>query len=194
MTVRRSLLTDRRGVTATEFALLAPVFFMFLIGLLDLGQTIYGQTVLNGAVAQAARSSSLETADTTAADAEVASLVKKVLPGATITSKRTNYYDFTDVGRPEKWNDANDDGTCDNGESYVDENGNGHWDDDVGRDGNGSANDVVVYSVTASFDPLFKIPYLPEMWARRQLSASTVTKNQPFANQDGYGSNSGTCS
>lgn len=187
------LAVDSRGVTAVEFALLAPVFFMFLIGLMDLGQSIYGQVVLNGAVAKAARSSSLETADTTQADAQVSSLVGKVLPGAAITSKRENYYDFNDVGRPEKWNDANNDGTCDNGESYVDENGNGNWDEDIGREGNGSANDVVVYTVTASFDPLFKVPFLPEVWSRRKLTASTVTKNQPFANQDGYGSNSGTC-
>lgn len=187
------LASDRCGVTATEFALLAPVFFMFLIGLLDLGQSIYGQVVLNGAVAKAARSSSLETANTAAADAEVASLIEKVLPGATITSKRESYYDFNDVGRAEKWNDANNDGTCSNGEAYVDENGNGQWDSDIGVSGNGGADDVVVYTVTARFDPLFKIPFVPDMWLPRKLTASTVTKNQPFANQDNYGSNSGTC-
>lgn len=188
-----ALLSDRRGVTATEFALLAPVFFMFLIGLLDLGQSIYGQVVLNGAVAKAARSSSLETANTATADAEVASIVDKVLPGAKVTSTRKSYYDFNDVGRAEKWNDANNDGSCDNGENYVDENGNGQWDSDIGVGGNGGADDVVVYTVTATFDPLFKVPFVPEMWKTRKLTASTVTKNQPFANQDKYGSNSGTC-
>lgn len=187
------LADDRRGVTAIEFALLAPVLFMFLIGLLDMGQSIYGQVVLNGAVAKAARSSSLETANTTAADTEVASLVGKVLPGAKITSTRKSYYDFNDVGRAEKWNDANNDGTCSNGEAFVDENGNGQWDSDIGVGGNGGANDVVVYTVSATFDPLFKIPFIPQLWAARKLTASTVTKNQPFANQDGYGSNSGTC-
>ncbi|MDE2561303.1 MAG: pilus assembly protein [Sphingomonadales bacterium] len=166
---------------------------MFLIGLLDMGQSIYGQVVLDGAVAKAARSSSLETANTAAADAEVATLVGKVLPGAQIASKRESYYDFGDVGRPEKWNDANNDGTCSNGEVYVDENGNGQWDSDIGVSGNGGANDVVVYTVTATYDPLFKVPFIPQLWSARKLTASTITKNQPFANQDGYGSNSGTC-
>lgn len=189
----RSLSVDRRGVTAIEFALLAPVFFMFLFGLLDMGQSIYGQVVLDGAVAKAARASSLETADTAASDAQVASLVAKVLPGAQISSKRESYYDFGDVGRPEKWNDANGDGTCTSGEVYVDENGNGQWDSDIGVSGNGGANDVVVYTVTATYDPLFKVPYIPSLWSKRKLTASTITKNQPFANQDGYGSNSGTC-
>jgi hypothetical protein len=116
-----------------------------------------------------------------------------VFPNATYASQRTSYYDFADIGRPERWNDANNNGTCDNNEGYVDENDNGDWDEDIGLDGNGGANDVVVYSVTASYEPVFKVPFLPEKWNMRSVTGSAVKKNQPFADQREYGSAAGVC-
>lgn len=189
----RRLPGDCRAVSATEFALIAPVFLTLLIGILDVGQMGYGNAVLNGAVQKAARDSALETSNTDSADAMVKQIVDPVFPNATYTSQRTSYYDFSDIGRPERWNDANNNGTCDNNEGYVDENGNGDWDEDIGLDGNGGANDVVVYSVTASYEPVFKVPFLPEKWNMRSVTGSAVKKNQPFADQREYGSAAGVC-
>lgn len=188
-----ALKRDQRGVSALEFALVSPLFLTLLIGVFDIGQMAYGTAMLNGAVQKAARDSSLESANTATADSMVSEMVAPVLPGATFTSKRTSYYDFADIGRPEKWNDANNDGTCNSGELYVDEIENGRWDQDVGASGNGGANDVVVYSVSVTYDPTFKIPFLPEQWATRTLKSTAIKKNQPFANQKAYGSNSGMC-
>lgn len=190
----RTLARDNRAAAATEFALIAPVFFLLLSEVFNLGQMVYGRVVLDGAVQQAARGSSLETANTSAADAMVASLVRGVLPGATVTGSRKSYYDFADIARAERWSDSNNNGRCDNGEAYVDENRNGIWDNDVGVSGNGGAGDVVIYSVSVTYDPLFRIPFAPSSWGRTTLQASTVRKNQPYARQNGYGSGSGTCS
>ena len=184
---------DQRGVSATEFALIAPVFLTLLLGILDIGQMGYGNAVLNGAVQKSARDSALEGANTDAADAVVKRIVDPVFPGATYTSKRTSYYDFADIGRPERWNDGNNNGTCDNNEAYVDENGNGGWDADIGVEGNGGANDVVVYSVTATYEPVFKVPFIPARWNARSVTGSAVKKNQPFADQQEYGTAAGTC-
>lgn len=189
----RCLWQSRDGVSATEFALIAPVFLTLLLGILDIGQMGYGNAVLNGAVQKAARDSALETGDTAAADALVQQIVAPVFPGATYTSSRTSYYDFADIGRAERWNDANNNGTCDNSEAYVDENENGAWDADIGLDGNGGANDVVVYSVTASYQPVFRVPFLPEKWRTRSVTGSAIKKNQPFADQREYGSAAGIC-
>ncbi len=189
----RCLWQSRDGVSATEFALIAPVFLTLLLGILDIGQMGYGNAVLNGAVQKAARDSALETGDTAAADALVQQIVAPVFPGATYTSSRTSYYDFADIGRAERWNDANNNGTCDNNEAYVDENENGAWDADIGLDGNGGANDVVVYSVTASYQPVFRVPFLPEKWRTRSVTGSAIKKNQPFADQREYGSAAGVC-
>lgn len=190
----RRLAGECRAAAAVEFALIAPVFFLLLCGVFNVGQMVYGRVVLNGAVQQAARGSSLETANTSAADAMVANLVKGILPGATVAGSRKSYFDFADIARAERWSDTNNNGRCDNGEAYVDENRNGAWDNDVGVSGNGGAGDVVIYSVSVTYDPLFRVPLAPASWSRATLQASTVRKNQPYAKQSGYGSGSGTCS
>ncbi|MEO9462977.1 MAG: TadE/TadG family type IV pilus assembly protein [Marinomonas sp.] len=188
-----ALRDDEQGTTIMEFGLMATVFVTLLLGLFDLGQLAYTQSVLNGAVQTAARSSSLESGNTTNADAEVTSIVSLVAPGATVATSRVSYYDFDDIERAESWNDSDGSGVCDNGESYSDENGNGQWDEDIGTDGNGGASDVVIYAVTVSYKPLFPNPFVPGGSKNRNLTASTVKKNQPFADQPGYGATAGTC-
>ncbi|MWV28656.1 TadE/TadG family type IV pilus assembly protein [Aurantiacibacter rhizosphaerae] len=185
---------DESGVTVVEFALIAPTFLLLLMGTLDIGQMVYAQSVLNGAVQVAARDASLEGGDTDAADALVLERVKGIMPGVELKTSRTSYYDFADIERAEQWNDADDNGICDDGEAYVDENRNGQWDDDIGVSGNGGANDVVIYSVEATYEPMIKVPFLKKAWQSRTLSTSALKKNQPFANQSGYSSQAGTCS
>ena len=180
-------------MAAIEFAIVAPVFLTMLIGIFDIGQMAYGRSVLSGAAQNAARSSALETANTTRADEAIREKVAPILPGAEVSSTRVSYYDFSDIGRAERWNDADSDGTCDDGEIYVDENGSGGWDADIGVIGNGGASDVVVYTVTATYTPVFKVPFAPESWNERRLTVSLVRKNQPFADQEEYGSEAGVC-
>jgi Flp pilus assembly protein TadG len=187
------LLHDERGTTVLEFGLLATVFITLLLGLFDIGQMVYVKSILTGATQEAARSSSLETGDTAAADALVSERVSAVAPGARVTTSRVSYYDFNDIGRPEAWNDEDGDGTCSDGESYSDENGNGQWDADIGASGNGGASDVVLYDVEVAYKPLFPNPFLPGGAKERDLSSSAVKKNQPFADQERYGSAAGTC-
>lgn len=191
---RRDLSHNEEGVTVVEFALIAPTFLLLLMGTLDIGQMVYAQSVLNGAVQSAARDASLEGGDTDAADALVLDRVEGIMPGVVLNTSRRSYYDFADIDRPEQWNDADDNGICNDGEAYTDENRNGQWDDEIGVDGNGGANDVVIYTVRASYDPIFRVPFMPEAWETRTLESSAIKKNQPFADQSNYSSNAGTCS
>ncbi len=192
-TLLRRIRRDESGTTVMEFGLMVTVFMTLLLGLFDLGQLAYTQAILNGAVQEAARTSSLETGDIAVADARITEMVQLSAPGVTVTTDRKSYYDFADVERAESWNDADNSGVCDNGETYTDENGNGQWDEDIGESGNGSAGDVVVYTVTASYDPLFPNPFLSWGSDQRTVTASAVKKNQPFADQSGYGSEAGSC-
>lgn len=189
----RALQQDEQGTTVMEFGLMATVFVTLLLGLFDLGQLAYTQSVLNGAVQTAARSSSLESGNTSTADVEVQDIVRLTAPDAVVTTSRVSYFDFDDIERAESWNDSDSSGICDNGESYSDENGNGQWDEDIGSDGNGGASDVVVYTVSVSYDPLFPNPFIPGGSDKRTLTSSTVKKNQPFADQTSYGATAGTC-
>lgn len=188
-----SVLREQAGSVVVEFAIILPIFLLLIIGCLDLGQMAYAVGVLDGAVEKAARDSTLESGDTSAADAKVSDIILKVLPGATVSSTRKSYFEFSDIDRPERWNDANNDGTCSTGETYVDENNDGIWNEEIGRDGNGGANDVVMYKVTVRYDPVFAMPLVPLSWNQRKISSLAVRRNQPFALQDGYGSGSGTC-
>lgn len=181
------------GVTVVEFALIAPTFLLLLLGTLDIGQMVYAQSVLNGAVQSAARDASLEGGDTAAADEMVLARVGSIMPGVELDTERRSYYDFADIDRPEQWNDSDDNGICNDGETYTDENGNGQWDDEVGVSGNGGANDVVIYTVRATYEPIFKVPFMPEAWESRTLESSAIKKNQPFADQAEYSSAAGAC-
>ncbi len=189
----RGLLADESGTTVMEFGLMITVFMTLMLGLFDLGQLAYTQAILNGAVQEAARTSSLEGGNTTTADSRVRELIRVSAPDATIATTRVSYFDFADIDRPESWNDADNDGLCNNSEAYTDENGNGQWDEDIGEDGNGGAGDVVIYTVTATYAPLFPIPFYPGGSDNRSVTSSAVKKNQPFADQTGYGSDAGNC-
>lgn len=189
----RHLRDDTRGATVMEFGILATTFVMLLMGLFDVGQTAYTKAVLNGAVQQAARVSGLETGDTAAADAFVTKAVQSIAPGATVTASRVSYFDYADLGRAESFNDENSNGTCDDEEEYTDENDNGHWDADIGSAGNGHASDVVIYTVEVKYTSSFASAVLPYSMGQRTLTARTVKKNQPYADQPGYGSEAGTC-
>lgn len=193
MTLRRRFLAARDGATVIEFALVAPVFLLMVCGVFDLGQMLYARALLSGAMEQSARASAVEDADTSTLDAQVKAAVRPIIPAATFTFTRTAYNDFTDVGRAEKFTDTNADGTCDNKEAYIDENGNGHWDADIGETGNGSADDIILYVATATYTPFFYVPLLPSSANAVTITGKTVRKNQPFTAQTDYSTTTGTC-
>ena len=51
----RRLARGREGATAVEFALVAPVLFMLLLGLMDIGKAFWIQSALDFAVQETAR-------------------------------------------------------------------------------------------------------------------------------------------
>jgi len=189
----RRLIRDDRGVAITEFGIIAPVFLLFVMVVFDLAHMAYARSIFEGAVEKAARMSSLEVGDPDAADAMVEELIKPVLPGVELDPSRVSYYDVGDIQRPEEFDDDNDDNICNNGETYFDENGSGEWEADIGVEGNGGSNDVVVYSVSATYKPVFVVPFLPKAWSERKLQATTVKTNQPFGNQPPLSRTTKTC-
>jgi Flp pilus assembly protein TadG len=55
------LLRDGRGVSALEFAVLMPMFFSLVLGLMQFGQMMWTQSALQHAVEMAARCASVNT-------------------------------------------------------------------------------------------------------------------------------------
>lgn len=180
------LLREERGATLPEFAMILPTFLLLLVGIFDIGQTIYVRSVLQGAVQQAGRNAGLESGLTnlTAIDNYVRNQMEPVaISNATFNFQRKNYYTFSDVGRPEDFTDTNNNDVYDTNECFVDENGNSQWDDDVGKGGLGGANDVVLYTATVNYDRIFPLWKLINDDEQMSLSATTILRNQPFGSQ-----------
>lgn len=173
---------DETGVSAVEFALIAPVLLMMLMGLFDFGYNMYTDALLEGSIQKAARDSTIEGADAKSGqlDEQVTEMVHAIAPGATLKFERLSYSSFGDVNQPEDYDDVNDDGVCDAGESFEDANGNGTWDADRGRTGQGAARDAVLYQVTITYPRPFPVAQLIGLDPTMTMQAHTVLRNQPY--------------
>lgn len=184
----RRLGADRRAATIVEFAIIMPVLLMLLLGSLEFGLNVYVRAVLEGAMQQAGRNSSLQSAQSgqSAIDAFVAARVRAILPGATVSFTRKNYSTFSRVGRPEDFTDINANGVYEPTECFQDGNGNGIWDAAMSRQGIGGANDVVEYTATVDYPSLIPGAAALGIAATTSIKATTILRNQPFATQPGW--------
>ncbi|MDP3551361.1 MAG: pilus assembly protein [Novosphingobium sp.] len=185
MTIAQALTTLRDaddGAAVVEFALIAPTLALVLMGLFDMGYTVYANTMLQGALQRAARAATVEGAGSNLAsiDSKVKDEVLDVVPDASLTFTRKSYANFSDVGVPEDFTDANDSGVCDDGEAYEDANGNGTWDQDRGAAGLGGARDAVLYTVSMSYARKFPMASLIGLSETVTNKATTVLRNQPY--------------
>lgn len=183
------LARDAKGVTVVEFAMVAPVMGLLLLGAFDVGHTLYMRSTLQGILQKAARDatleSGLETATQTTLDDKVRNQVRALANNATITFSRRYYRSFTNAAAAqfEPFTDTNKNGTCNAGEPYQDNNNNGRWDATGGNDGAGGAKDAVLYTVTVSYPRFFPIYRMVGGSSTTVLTASTVLRNQPYGDQ-----------
>lgn len=186
----RRLPRDEQGTTLVEFAIVAPVLLLMIMGFFDLTHRAYVQTVLQGAVEEAGRSSTLQTGtvDLEALDAKVEEQVRPTIgSAASFSSRRVSYSNFSDIGEAEIYRDnkpAN--GRYDVGECFEDMNRNGRWDDSRGAEGSqGGAQDVAVYETSVTYPRLFPMAGMLGWSTTQTVTGSTVLRNQPWAAQNG---------
>lgn len=180
----RALVHNRAGATAVEFALILPVLLTLVLGTFELGLAQYMRSVLEGAMQQAGRNSSLQsgTSSQSQIDSYVRAQIQAVFPGARVEFARSNYTTFSDVSAPEDFTDANTNGRYDSGECFVDKNGNRRWDADGGVSGLGGANDVVLYTATVTYDSTLPVTGFG-LSPVQTLKSSTTLRNQPYSSQ-----------
>lgn len=181
----KRLKDDDHGVTAVEFALVTPVFLMLLLGAFEFGQAVYIRGVLQGAVQDAGRDAGLESGVSTvdAIDTLVRQQVAAIAPRGSVLTTRKNYRSFLDVGKPEDFTDANGNQAYDLGECFTDANGNERWDADRSQSGQGGADDVVVYTATLTYKRIVPLYNFMGWSDTGSASATTVLRNQPYADQ-----------
>lgn len=177
---------DTTGITVVEFAVVAPVLLLLILGMGDLGFQVYATANLEGSLQRAAREATLEKGFSIQdqIDQSVKEQVKRVLPAADVSITRRNYKKFADIVTPEIFTDNNGDGICNDGEPFEDINANGVWDMDRGSDGLGGARDAVLFTATASYSRMFPLAnFVPGIEREVQLVATTVLRNQPYNEQ-----------
>ncbi len=182
----KSLQRDERGAYLLELAMILPAFLMLMMGIFDIGFQMYAKSVLAGAVDQASRASTLEANNLsqTSVDQEVRDAVGDVANYASLSFARANYRNFSDVAQPEPFTDGNGNGVRNPGECFEDSNGNNQWDADRGGNGQGGADDVVIYRVTMTYNRLFPLWRMLDETQSENIVVTTVLRNQPFTTQN----------
>jgi Flp pilus assembly protein TadG len=196
---RLTLLRDTRGATMVEFAFVAPVMIMVMMGLSDLLYQTYARSILNGALQKAARDGTIQGAAEQAdvIDLRVMDVMGRLIgtttqscattpAPATWCATRTSYTSFAQAG-PEPYNDENNDNIRQSTECYSDVNNNGKWDatPGPGADGQGGASDVTVYTMRITYTRIFPVSSLFGWPTTQTIVGSTLLKNQPYQTQTG---------
>ena len=179
------------GATAVEFALISPVLFLLVMGIVEAGMIMSAKNTLESATYIASRTGKTGYVETNQTQEEtiMAALVDRAslfldtdyvsIDAMTVETK--TYASFDEIGDPEPFIDGNDNGIRDDGESFTDINGNGVWDEDRGGSGFGGANQIVVYTITYPW-PLFT-PLVGNFIGTNgiiTLSSRAVVMNEPY--------------
>jgi hypothetical protein len=192
------VLGDRRGVSALEFAILAPIVLVVTTAFFE-GFALHAAAIaLEQGAAAAARAGAtgrgdratlvreVVTAHVCPPDGAVCYLSDSALPpgdDGVASPLRISFRAFGDprvIDLPEPFADvAPPNGRRDVGEIFVDINGNGVWDRDLGAAGLGGPGDFVAYEVAMLQPvrhPLLRAALGPEIERRVQFTV----RNEPF--------------
>lgn len=172
----------RDGSTIVEFALVAPVFLVLVLGAFELCLILFTSGSLQSAVTAASRYG--VTGQSAGGDrlGEITRILRArtfgLIDVAAADIETLVYPTFTGIGQPEPFTDANGNGVRDPGEPFVDANGNGVWDADIGAAGLGGPGDIVLYRVTyrSRLVNSFVSPLLGDL----NYTASIAVRNEPF--------------
>lgn len=186
MHMLRRLWRAEDGVSAIEFAIIAPVLLLLMFGIVEFATIMLLANIMENATSISSRLGktgyvvSGKSREDTIRDSVIARAGGLIDPSQlAITSK---YYEqFDEIGDAEPWNDANHNGIAEAGE-YNDINGNGQWDADMGLAGYGNAEDIVVYTIRYPWRVM--TPIMRELIADGNgdfpVTAHAVVKNEPY--------------
>ncbi len=194
------LTNDKRGATILEFAFVAPVLLLFLVGGTELGYKAYIRSVTNGVLERAARLATAGNLNDTQIDAFIRDQLSVIASGndtaTAVKITKLNYFNFSNVGAGEKiTGDTAPVGTYNSTDCYEDRNNNGVFDaTSGGAAGVGGADDIVFYEVEVTVPRILPFEGIVSMinpntdfknnTANTEIVyARTILRNQPFATQ-----------
>jgi len=177
---------NEEGITSIEFALIAPVFLLMVMGIIEFSMIMFTSVVMESATNTTARlgktgyipaGSTRQQEIINNVDAKTAGL----LDPAKITISTEVYSNFNNVGQPEPCiSPATPPCPGTPGVNFVDINGNGKWDSDMGAAGLGNPGDVVVYTVSYPWSIVTPI-VSAIIGSTFMITARTVVRNEPYS-------------
>lgn len=184
---RISWMVSQEGVTAIEFAIVAPVLCLLVFGIIEfslimlVGNIMESATVISSRLGKTGYTDVGVTREDTILNSVKSHAGVLIDPSLlTVTSKF--YKTFNTINDPEPYVDKNGNSTYDSGEPFTDVNGNGKWDADMGTAGYGGPEDVVVYSV--SYPWPISTPIIRDLIGDGHgnfvITSHAVVKNEPY--------------
>lgn len=174
------------GVAAIEFAAVAPVLLLLIMGIIEFSLIMLASNVLESATNLSSRLSKTGFADAgVTREQTIINAVKaqagSLLDSTKLTISSKYYQQFDQINDPEPWTDKNSNGTWDAGEPYTDINGNGKWDADMGVAGYGGPGDIVVFTV--SYPWSIATPIISDLVGTNgayTITSHAVVRNEPY--------------
>ncbi len=184
--ILQKMLRHEEGVTALEFAIIAPVFMLLLFGIVEFALIMTVYNVMEGATAISSRLGKTGyTADGITRQQTIINAITdragSLIDAQKLTVNTKFYKQFDQINDPEPYSDSNGNGSYDSGETYTDINGNSQWDIDMGASGYGSAGDIVVYEV--NYPWIISVPLISRLVGTNGIYTITthaVVKNEPY--------------
>lgn len=181
----RAFWREADGVTALEFAMIAPVFLLIITGILEFSMIMFTTTVMESATNSTSRmgKTGYNTPGVTRQDTIINSIKSRtagLLDPTKITITSKVYSDFASVGKPEPCiSPVTPPCPGTSGINFTDINGNGSWDSDMASVGLGDEGDVVVYSVTYPW-PIMSPLMVPMLGSIYNITVRAVVRNEPY--------------
>lgn len=183
----RGLLHREDGATLVEFAISVPILAVAVIGILELSMVLFIGSMMEGGVRDAARFGITgNSAGGLTREQRIIQIVSdRTLGLLNLTEDDIDtlvYPSFDSVGKPEPFTDnAPENGVYDEGEDFLDVNGNTVWDADMGAAGLGGPGEIVLYRIEAEWSLMTGL--LDAVMGQDgavPLNASIVVRNEPF--------------
>lgn len=178
-----ALAASTAGSTAVEFAVILPLLLLFVIGSIEMAINLFIGSSIESAVMEASRYGITGSEVGVSRADKVLEIVGERTYGL-IDMEQVNmetlvYESFADIGKPEPFTDQDGNLAYNSGEPFVDVNGNGKWDEDMGEAGLGGPSDVVVYRLTYGWGII--TPMMREVMGESVTHVSSVAvRNEPF--------------
>ncbi|MBH1992701.1 MAG: pilus assembly protein [Sphingomonadaceae bacterium] len=177
-----TLVDDEHGTAISEFALILLPLCLILFGGLEMGYQIYVRSVLLGAMERATRLTTLQTVDSTAVESDIEATVKRIAPGATVTTTKGSFLQYSQINAMERLTkDTNGNGILDSGDCWedVDDDGNRNV-VTAGKTGIGGADDIVRYNTVVTYKRILPLYRFIGVGDTATLTAATMTRRQPY--------------